>query len=156
MTTLLVLLLLLLPACSLACPAHVPDSLSTPPTPSTSFDASTPLIVLPPSTRFHLRLKANPTTGYGWSLHPSSDIVAAVDASGAAVCSVQACAFEQHRHAPGMVGVGGEEVWELETGTEEGEARLALQYRRPWMGDLTEPSATWTVQVSSAADGRGL
>ena len=137
-----------------ACPVDLSTSLTSSPTPSNTFTPSTPVIRVPPSSSFFLRLKANPTTGYSWALHPSSAIVVASSlpsSSPPPLCAVDACQYAVHEHGPGMVGVGGDELWELRSGEAEGEAVLALQYRRPWMGDLEQPSIRWTVQVEREA-----
>ena len=63
-----------------------------------------------------------------------------------------ACSYERHVHGPGMVGVGGEEVWEVEAGGVVGEWALALQYSRPWEGDKKEADVTWTVRVTMSTD----
>ena len=146
-----------LPSCT-ACPAELTGTAaSAVPTAANTFTASAPSsaaasLTLPPSTSFFLRLKANPSTGFSWALHPSSDVRCASAASGSPVCAVQSCAFKAHVHAPGMVGVGGEELWELRTGEAEGEALLALQYQRPWMEETETPSAAWRVRVRKSRE----
>ena len=124
---------------SSACPPSLPTTLHTALTRSLTFTPTNTTVALPPHSTFHLLLKSNPSTGYTWSLHPSSTT------SG---YRVTACAYKRHVHGPGMVGVGGEEVWEVEAGGVAGEWRLALQYQRAWEGDKKEADVVWTVQVT--------
>ena len=137
-----VCLLLVFLTFSSACLPSLPSRLHTAPTANLTFTPATCSIVVPPHTTFHLLLKSNPTTGYTWSLHPSSS------ASG---FTVTACTYKQHVHALGMVGVGGEEVWEVEAGGLAGEWALALQYNREWEGDKKEADVVWTVRVTRPA-----
>ena len=120
----------------------MPSTLRFTPVPALTFTPSNRSVVVAPLAVFHLLLKSNPTTGYSWSLHSST--------SAASRAAVTGCAYKQHEHAPGMVGVGGEEVWEVQAGGEECEWALALQYSRSWEGDEKEADVVWTVRVSAA------
>ena len=144
MSTILALLIsLALLHLSSACPPSVPSTLHYAPTTRLTFTPANRTISVAPHTVFHLLLKSNPTTGYTWSLHPSTSITPAL--------AITACHYRQHMHGPGMVGVGGEEVWEVEVGVELGVYELALQYSRGWEVDKKEADVVWTVRVAETA-----
>ncbi len=68
-----------------------------------------------------LVMKANPSTGYGWTLiSPPSDILTIRDRG-----------FRPRK--PVMPGSPGTHLWSL-TAQKPGEARLVLRYARPWEG----------------------
>lgn len=140
----LVCILFLFPLLSSACPPSVPTHLLSNPTAAHTFTPANRTIAVPPYTTVHLLLKSNPSTGYTWSLHPSSTLASSTS------YTITACQYKRHVHKPGMVGVGGDEVWEVEVGSGSGgaESRLALQYNRVWEGDKAEADVVWTIRVT--------
>jgi len=74
---------------------------------------------------FSLSLKSNPTTGYRWQLAKPAD---------AAVVKLVKNDYQADSHPPGMVGVGGKEVWAF-TAVNPGKTVLEFKYVRAWEKD---------------------
>ncbi|MCK4623926.1 MAG: protease inhibitor I42 family protein, partial [Phycisphaerae bacterium] len=85
-----------------------------------------------------IRLKSNPTTGYQW-------VVGKIE--GDALGQIGLVKYEQRKHGPGMVGVGGKEVFTFRT-TKAGTAKLILEYKGP--GKVIARTFTLTVNVKPA------
>ena len=76
---------------------------------------------------FVICLDSNPSTGYGWMADFDPDVLSLVMKT-----------FESSRHPPGMVGVGGRELFTF-AALEAGETKLNMIYLRPWVGgDIAE------------------
>ena len=79
-----------------------------------------------------LRLPANPTTGFAWS----------IEAGGGPACGVE----EGPPASPGRVpGQGGEHAWQIR-GVQLGNCHIALAYRRPWEA-TSSPAQVFTLDV---------
>ncbi len=76
---------------------------------------------------FDVTLKSNPTTGYSWKWIK--------DNASKTVDSVSST-YIQDKAAPGIVGVGGNEIWKFK-GKETGFETLIFEYCRSW-----EPKST--------------
>ena len=80
--------------------------------------------------RFDLALRANPTTGYSWSLELPAELL---------------LLEESYARGSALLGAGGVTTFRL-AGARVGTARLTARYRRPW-----EPGAgralSWTITV---------
>ncbi len=88
-----------------------------------------------------IRLEGNITTGYSWQT---------AEIEGQALESLGKPEYLQKRHAPGMVGVGGEFVFKLKA-AKPGKASLKLVYVRPWEKDKPpERTFSLTVEVKPA------
>ncbi len=75
--------------------------------------------------RFSIRIKSNPTTGYGWQLaKPPAEAVVVLVTN----------AYVPQANLQGMAGVGGHEVWTFRA-VGAGQAEIALNYVRPWEKD---------------------
>lgn len=83
-----------------------------------------------------LTLESNPTAGYSWELAEFDEVVLRLVYS----------KYVPYEHAPGMVGVGGEEIWCFQARS-PGSTTLRLEYVRAWEKDV-EPAKTFTVQVT--------
>ena len=68
---------------------------------------------------FSVKLRSNPTTGYGW---------VAGDHDGSISVKSE---YVTDKHEPGMVGVGGTETFTI-TCSESGDYILELEYKRSW------------------------
>jgi len=99
-------------------------------------------VVLRAGQELVIRLRANPSTGYGWRL-----------AQGAAAVLAPAGtpAFEPDANAQGRVGAGGIEAWRFHA-IAAGRGTLRFEYRRPWEKDAA-PASTATVGVEVRAAG---
>ncbi|MEI8357289.1 MAG: protease inhibitor I42 family protein [Deltaproteobacteria bacterium] len=80
-----------------------------------------------PGDRFDLRLEANPSTGYTWSLGKPLDasvlrLVASRFVSSAAAAP---------GGAPPLAGQGGNEIWTFEA-VAPGRTKISMFYARPW------------------------
>lgn len=96
-------------------------------------------VVLRPGQELVVRLRSNPSTGFGWRL-----------ARGAAVLApAGAAAFEADADAQGRVGAGGIETWRFRA-VAAGRDTLRFEYRRPWEKDAA-PASTATVDVEVRA-----
>jgi inhibitor of cysteine peptidase len=91
--------------------------------------------VLPGKT-ICVKLKANHTTGYSWSLAAVDKSVLEVGEEGE---------YESDPHPEGMVGVGGNEVWSFKA-IAAGETEISLVYVRPWEKD-EPPAMTFNLKV---------
>ena len=91
--------------------------------------------VLPGKT-ICVKLKANHTTGYSWSLAAVDKSVLEVGEEGE---------YESDPHPEGMVGVGGYEVWSFKA-IAAGETEISLVYVRPWEKD-EPPAMTFKLKV---------
>ncbi len=93
-------------------------------------------VELVPGQRLVVSLAANPTTGYQWSL---------VDAAAGVLTPVGEHVYAQDAAAPGMVGVGGTDVWTF-VAARPGRSMLRLTYARSF--EPGEPPAeTFEVPV---------
>ncbi|CAF1508226.1 unnamed protein product, partial [Didymodactylos carnosus] len=107
---------------------------------SNTFPATQTHITVPPRSHFFLKVYSNPTTGYGWSIHPISRSLLSSDSS---KVSFFACGYVPHPHEPNIVGSGGDEIWEFVSGDVNDEVtKIGLQYQRPWLGDKDEATQT--------------
>ena len=86
--------------------------------------------------RVTVTLDANPTTGYGWAL---------ADSAGGALARDGAPVYTQDPAAPGMAGVGGEQVWTFRA-VRAGAGTLRLDYGRSFEPDA-EPAETFSAPV---------
>ncbi len=75
--------------------------------------------------KFSIRIKANPTTGYGWQLSKPLD---------EHVLSLVANVYIRQPDERQRVGVGGHEIWTFKA-VGQGQAEIALKYVRPWEKD---------------------
>ena len=73
--------------------------------------------------RFAVRMRSNPTTGYGWQLAKPLDEKIVVLVTNDYIHS-----------ASRLVGAGGHEVWVFKT-VGRGQVEIALKYVRPWEKD---------------------
>ena len=89
-----------------------------------------------------VRLSANHTTGYEW-------VLAALDET---VLARTDWRYDVDPHLPGVVGVGGTEVWSFE-GHSPGTTQLRLEYRQPWMPVDTEPAELFELTVTVVESG---
>lgn len=81
-------------------------------------------IVVREGEMFHVRLDANPTTGYSWTLADQDE-----------PRLIKKIEHEYVAESTGRVGSGGTEVWTLIAhGT--GETRLLFRYRRAWESEV--------------------
>jgi inhibitor of cysteine peptidase len=88
-------------------------------------------------TTLVIRLPANPTTGYSWSLVTS----------GNSVQSQGEPTFVQSASAGERIGVGGTETWSF-TAQESGEQELRFEYRRAWERDVPPAkSLSYSIRV---------
>jgi inhibitor of cysteine peptidase len=80
-------------------------------------------VALNSGCRFAVRLRSNPTTGYGWQLAKPLDE------------KIVVLVTNDYIH-PGtrLVGAGGNEVWVFKA-VGRGQAEIALKYVRPWEKD---------------------
>ena len=78
-----------------------------------------------PRQRLIIRLPANPSTGYRWSLQKLSGTALKVDA---------AAEFDPDPGVSDRVGAAGTEIWRF-VAAQEGWASLSFEYRRPWEKD---------------------
>lgn len=76
-----------------------------------------------PRTNFHIELTSNRTTGYSWQLARNDD----------GVLEDMKPSYVEDDRAPGMVGVGGKEIFPFKT-LKKGTTTIRLTYRRPWKG----------------------
>jgi len=149
----LLVVLLLFVMTSISCPADKSKTFSSTRTSTNTFTQEQTHLTLSPDSTFFLQLKSNPSTGFSWSVHPSTDqsIKQSLSSSASDSVSFSACAFEKAHSPPGMVGAGGSELWEFKTGPSTGHTyRLAMQYARPWEGDKDQADAVWSIQVNDA------
>ena len=79
-------------------------------------------LILRHGDQLRVTLSSNPTTGYSWSV---------VGRSQGLLKQVGDTRFEQSRHRPGMVGVGGRQVWTF-LAVAAGKTTLVFSYERPW------------------------
>jgi len=79
-------------------------------------------LVLCRGDELKVTLPANPTTGYSWSVLCSSPGL---------LQQWGESRFEQSRHRPGMVGVGGEQIWKFRA-LASGMMILRFSYARSW------------------------
>jgi inhibitor of cysteine peptidase len=86
-------------------------------------------------TTLVVRLPANPTTGYTWSLVTS----------GTSVVNEGDPTFVQSASAGEKVGAGGTESWSF-TAQESGEQELLFEYRRAWERD-TPPAKSLSYSI---------
>lgn len=91
--------------------------------------------VLPGKT-ICIKLNANHTTGYSWSLAAVDKSILEVGEEGE---------YESDPHPEGMVGVGGYEVWSFKA-IATGETEISLVYVRPWEKD-EPPAMTFKLKV---------
>ncbi len=85
--------------------------------------------------KFAVQLRENPTTGYSWNASTGSGL------------TVLSSAYQEDRHAEGMVGVGGTRTWILQA-TGSGDQMFAAVYRRPWEAVTGNESAyTLTIHI---------
>lgn len=91
--------------------------------------------VLPGQT-IRVKLEANHTTGYSWSLKSVDKNVLESSDEGE---------YQSNPHPEGMVGVGGNEVWSFKAIT-AGETEISLVYVRPWEKD-EPPAMTFKLKV---------
>lgn len=107
-----------------------------------SAGAEAAMVRAPPTSlgvgeRFDLALRANPTTGYSWSLEIPPALV---------------LLEESYARGSALVGAGGVTTFRL-AGARAGTARLVARYRRPWESETVRP-LSWTIEVvaSGSAD----
>jgi inhibitor of cysteine peptidase len=86
--------------------------------------------------RVTVTLDSNPSTGYAWVL---------ADSVGGALARDGAPVYTQRPAEPGMVGVGGEQVWTFRA-ARAGTGTLRLTYGRSFEPDA-EPAETFTAPV---------
>lgn len=94
-------------------------------------------MVLTTGQRLVVSLAANPTTGYQWTV---------TDGAEAVLASVGEHVYTQDAAAPGMVGVGGTDVWTF-TATQPGRGTLRLAYGRSFEPGEA-PAETFEVPVT--------
>ena len=82
-----------------------------------------------------LTLESNPTTGYSWELAEFDE----------AVLKLVSYDYVPDEHPPGMVGVGGKDIWYFQAQS-QGSTTLHLEYVYSWEEGV-EPVKTFTVQV---------
>jgi len=138
-----------------ACPRDVPSKhFSTESTNSNTFTTEQSYLTIAPHTPFFIQLDSNPSTGYSWSLHPSSDpptiLNTRINKDDDHSLIVYSCSYESSIRAPSnIVGAGGIETWEFISGPSRSTSyRIALQYQRPWSEDKDDPDQVWFVQVT--------
>jgi Predicted secreted protein len=85
---------------------------------------------------FVICLDSNPSTGYGW--------MADFDAS--ALC-LKKKDFVSSRHPPGMVGVGGRELFTF-AALKAGETKLYMTYLQPWAGGSIAETRNFSIRVA--------
>ena len=93
-------------------------------------------VTLAVGQRVTVTLDANPTTGYGWAL---------ADSVGGALARDGVSVYTQAPAEPGVVGVGGEDVWTFRA-VRAGRGRLRLEYGRSFEPD-EPPVETFEVPV---------
>lgn len=76
--------------------------------------------------KFVIKISANPTTGYGWTLKPSPNETVVVLVTNR---------YIQKRTGTRRVGVGGHELWTFEA-IGRGQAVISMNYARPWEKDV--------------------
>ena len=72
---------------------------------------------------FRIELAGNRTTGYSWQLARNDD----------GVLEAMPSSYIEDPHAPGMMGVGGTEIFPFKA-SKKGTTTVRLTYRRPWKG----------------------
>jgi predicted secreted protein len=91
-----------------------------------------------PDERVVVRLGANPTTGYRWSLLTSGSN---------SLTSLAAAEYTQEAGADGKTGTGGTESWYFQA-NRSGQEELRFEYRRPWEQYVpAAKSANYTIRV---------
>lgn len=75
---------------------------------------------------FVIVLDSNPTTGYGWRIAGKLD---------ESMIKVVEIGHQRAKADPGLVGMGGKDVWTLQ-GLREGETAVPFEYVRPWEKDV--------------------
>nr|6CJZ_A Chain A, Amoebiasin-1 [Entamoeba histolytica] len=78
-------------------------------------------------------LHGNPTTGYSWVVDSSEGLSNTVE-------------YVADQHAPGISGSGGKYHIKI-TGTQTGEGKIVLVYRRPWAPNANDRTFTLKVNV---------
>jgi predicted secreted protein len=95
-------------------------------------------IDIAPGERIVVRLGANPTTGYRWSLLTSGSN---------SLSSLAAAEYTQAAGADGKTGAGGTESWYFQA-NRSGQQELRFEYRRPWEQYVpAAKSANYTIRV---------
>lgn len=139
---LMAMMLAVLFTATTACPANIPSSLTQQPSSRNTFTKQQEYLAVQPRATFFLSLPSNPSTGFTWSVHTQSDVQVSH--------AVRACHYDRDSRGDGhsvMVGVGGVEVWEFVSGASGTSLTIALQYQRPWLPELPEPTHIWHVTV---------
>jgi len=85
---------------------------------------------------FVICLDSNPSTGYGWMADFDQDALSLVNKT-----------FESSRHTPGMVGVGGKELFTF-AALEAGETKLNMSYLQPWAGGSMAETRDFSIRVA--------
>lgn len=94
-------------------------------------------VKLAAGSEFDIRLKGNPTTGYGWRVE---------SIGGGAVAQKGDQEYIPSEKARGRVGVGGTEIFHFEVKA-PGETKVKLGYKRPW--EKKDPIQTFSVTIDS-------
>ncbi len=80
---------------------------------------------------FEVRLEANPSTGYGWTVSPEKSTI------------VRQKSMKFMRGGAGDVpGAGGTNIWKFE-GVKAGNEKLMFSYRRPWEKGVPAVKTVW-------------
>jgi inhibitor of cysteine peptidase len=87
---------------------------------------------------FDVILKSNPTTGYSWKWI-KNNFSKKVD-------SIRST-YIQDKSAPGMTGVGGNEIWKFK-GKETGVDTLTFEYCRSWQPNSTVETKKISVKIN--------
>ncbi|HEX9952485.1 MAG TPA: protease inhibitor I42 family protein [Rubricoccaceae bacterium] len=133
------LLAVTLGALSLAgCAASTGDAAPAPAGATVALDGSVNgrAVRLAVGQRVTVTLDSNPTTGYGWAL---------ADSAGGTLTRDGEPVYTQAPADPGMVGVGGEQVWTFRA-VRAGAGTLRLEYGRSFEPDA-EPVETFSAPV---------
>ncbi|MEA2045767.1 MAG: protease inhibitor I42 family protein [Euryarchaeota archaeon] len=85
---------------------------------------------------FVICLDSNPSTGYGWMADFDPDVLSLVKKT-----------FESSRHPPGMVGVGGRELFTF-AALEAGDTKLYMIYLQPWAGGSIAETRDFSIRVA--------
>jgi predicted secreted protein len=89
------------------------------------------VVNLKPGDTFEVKLEANPSTGYGWTVSPEKNSI------------VRQKSMKFIRGGAGDVpGAGGTNVWKFE-GVKAGNQKLTFNYQRPWEKGVPAVKTVW-------------
>ena len=116
-------------------PLATPTTTAVPPVAVTESDNGKTITVAK-DAKLAITLPGNPTTGYSWKV---------TGREGDAITPVGHPQYQQSPAAAGMVGTGGQFVFQF-AAVKPGTTKLTLAYARPWEKD-TPPAKTFTLTV---------